>query len=67
MSDRIALVIGINTYDHDRIHPLTSPAADAEAIARRLETDGDFKVYRLPEAIATDGEERQPQVGASSA
>jgi hypothetical protein len=64
MSDRIALVIGINTYDHDRIPPLTSPAADAEAIARRLETDGDFKVYRLPEAISTDGEGRQPQVGA---
>ena len=59
MSSRVALVIGINTYDH--MPPLKSPAADAEAIAHRLEHDSDFKVLRLPEAIARVGEEQQPQ------
>lgn len=58
---RDALVVGINTYSH--LPPLSKPAADAEAIAQRLEQDGDFqKVQRLPEAIEKS-QERIPVVG----
>jgi len=31
---RDALVVGINTYQDDKLHNLTAPAADAEAIAQ---------------------------------
>ncbi len=48
---RDALVVGINTYRDERLPNLQAPAEDAEAIARRLEQDGEFKVWRLPEAI----------------
>ena len=47
---RDALIVGINSYKH--LSPLKAPALDAEAIAQRLEQDGEFqKVIRLPEAI----------------
>jgi len=45
---RDALVVGINTYDYFRFRNLTAPAEDAEAIARLLETYGEFRVRRLP-------------------
>jgi NTP pyrophosphatase (non-canonical NTP hydrolase) len=63
MTRRIALVIGINTYDH--MPNMAAPAVDAEAIAQRLERDGEFKVFRLPEAIAEDDESRTPVVGTN--
>lgn len=44
---RDALVVGINNYDYSRWN-LTAPAADAEEIARLLETYGEFRVRRLP-------------------
>ncbi|MBE7382877.1 MAG: pentapeptide repeat-containing protein [Leptolyngbya sp. SIO1E4] len=48
---RDALIVGINSYKY--LSTLKAPAVDAEAIAQRLEQDGDFqKVTRLPEAIA---------------
>ncbi|MFM7426855.1 MAG: caspase family protein [Elainella sp.] len=51
---RDALIVGISTYAH--LQSLTAPAQDAEAIAQRLEQDGDFrKVQRLPEAIQPSG------------
>ncbi|MEM9216832.1 MAG: caspase family protein [Cyanobacteria bacterium P01_F01_bin.150] len=52
---RDALVVGINQYQFINPHnPLTAPAVDAEAIAQRLQQDGDFrKIVRLPEAIKT--------------
>jgi hypothetical protein len=56
---RDALIVGINTYNH--LSPLNSPASDAEAIAQRLEQDGEFRVARLPEAI-TQSEVKQPVV-----
>ncbi|MCV6639660.1 caspase family protein, partial [Candidatus Albibeggiatoa sp. nov. NOAA] len=43
---RDALVIGINLYNE--LDPLEKPANDAEAIARLLETQGGFRVKRLP-------------------
>ncbi|MCG8366599.1 MAG: pentapeptide repeat-containing protein [Pseudanabaenales cyanobacterium] len=47
---RDALIVGINSYKH--LSPLKAPALDAEAIAQRLEQDGEFqKVIRLPEAV----------------
>ncbi|MEO0987064.1 MAG: pentapeptide repeat-containing protein [Cyanobacteria bacterium J06639_14] len=46
---RDALVVGINTYQH--LRSLNAPAQDAEAIAQRLEQDGEFRVTRLPEMI----------------
>ncbi|MBW4570682.1 MAG: pentapeptide repeat-containing protein [Tolypothrix carrinoi HA7290-LM1] len=44
---RDALVVGINTYNYDRLTKLSAPAQDAEAIAQLLES-GEFKVKRLP-------------------
>ncbi|MEB3292262.1 MAG: caspase family protein [Synechococcales bacterium] len=46
---RDALIVGINTYQH--LPLLQAPAADAEAIAQRLEQSGDFRVFRLPEFL----------------
>ncbi|NET34881.1 MAG: hypothetical protein F6K19_23135 [Cyanothece sp. SIO1E1] len=46
---RDALVVGINLYNYQRLNSLSSPANDAEAIADRLQSYGDFKVWRLPE------------------
>ncbi|AFZ01473.1 peptidase C14 caspase catalytic subunit p20 [Calothrix sp. PCC 6303] len=54
---RDALVVGINQYPFLKDTPtspakhLTTPAADAEAIAQLLENHGDFRVKRLPESI----------------
>lgn len=45
---RDALVVGINTYSYERLNNLKAPARDAEAVARLLEKDGNFKVTRLP-------------------
>ena len=45
---RDALVVGINTYQSDRLTNLPAPSEDAEAIAQLLERYGDFKVTRLP-------------------
>jgi hypothetical protein len=51
---RDALVVGINQYPFLKDTPtspakhLTTPAADAEAIAQLLEADDNFKVTRLP-------------------
>jgi uncharacterized protein YjbI with pentapeptide repeats/energy-coupling factor transporter ATP-binding protein EcfA2 len=54
---RDALVVGINTYQN--LNPLKAPAADAEAIAQRLQQDGEFRVWRSPEIMQNN----QPQVG----
>ncbi|MBD2604794.1 caspase family protein [Scytonema hofmannii FACHB-248] len=54
---RDALVVGINQYPFLKDTPtspakhLTTPAADAEAIAQLLEEHGDFRVKRLPESF----------------
>ena len=63
---RAALVVGINTYDHFR--NLKAPARDAEAIAQRLQQDGDFDtVTRLPERIVEqDDGYLNPVVGETS-
>ncbi|NEQ46478.1 MAG: peptidase C14 [Leptolyngbya sp. SIOISBB] len=58
---RVALVVGINTYTH--FPDLKAPAQDAEAIAQRLQQDGDFKVHRFPEALVREGEQLSPTVG----
>ncbi|MBE9068979.1 pentapeptide repeat-containing protein [Leptolyngbya cf. ectocarpi LEGE 11479] len=47
---RDALIVGINSYQHFN-PPLKAPEKDAEAIAQRLEQDGDFRVWRVPEQI----------------
>jgi WD40 repeat protein/energy-coupling factor transporter ATP-binding protein EcfA2 len=54
---RDALVVGINSYQY--LPGLQAPARDAEAIAKCLETDGEFRVRRLPEVIQSG----QPQIG----
>ena len=46
---RDALVVGINTYQN--LPNLQAPAQDAEAVARCLESFGECRVVRLPEAI----------------
>ncbi len=45
---RDALVVGINTYNYDRLTKLAAPGQDAEAIAQLLENSAEFKVKRLP-------------------
>ncbi|MEO0704308.1 MAG: caspase family protein [Cyanobacteria bacterium J06649_5] len=46
---RDALIVGINQYQ--ALPGLNAPAADAEAVAARLQTQGEFRVHRLPEVI----------------
>jgi WD40 repeat protein len=46
---RDALIVGINAYQY--LPSLQAPARDAEAIAQRLHTSGEFRVHRLPEII----------------
>ena len=46
---RDALVVGISTYQC--LPCLSAPSHDAEAIAQRLQTDGDFRVARVPEIV----------------
>lgn len=46
---RDALIIGINTYQH--LPSLGAPAKDAESVARCLESFGECRVMRMPEAI----------------
>lgn len=63
---RVALVVGLDTYHNCK--PLQAPAQDAEAIAERLQVDGEFdKVIRLPEAITKVGEERLSVIGQTIA
>ncbi|EKQ67200.1 WD40 repeat-containing protein [Leptolyngbyaceae cyanobacterium JSC-12] len=49
---RDALVVGINSYQY--LPALNAPAHDAEAIAHQLESNGDFRVTRLPEIIQSE-------------
>lgn len=46
---RDALIVGVNQYQS--LPGLNAPAADAEAVAARLQTQGEFRVHRLPEVI----------------
>lgn len=46
---RDALVVGISTYQW--LPGLSAPSHDAEAIAQRLQADGDFRVARMPEIV----------------
>ncbi|NET10462.1 MAG: caspase family protein, partial [Symploca sp. SIO2B6] len=62
---RDALVVGINAYQS--LKNLKAPAFDAEAIAHRLQHDGDFrKVVRLPETIQKDDGGKIPVVSEKS-
>lgn len=49
---RDALIVGISSYQY--LPALNAPAHDAEAIAHQLESNGDFRVTRLPEIIQSD-------------
>lgn len=61
---RDALIVGINSYQH--LPDLKAPALDAEAIAQRLEEDGDFDtLYRYPEAISQLEDKKIPVVSRS--
>ena len=46
---RDALIVGINQYQS--LPALNASAADAEAVAACLQTQGEFRVHRLPEVI----------------
>jgi energy-coupling factor transporter ATP-binding protein EcfA2 len=58
---RDALVVGINTYQIERLRNLKTPSQNAEAIAQLLEKYGDFKVKRLP--AVTDKENNSLRTG----
>lgn len=51
---RHGLIVGINRYK--ALQQLSNSAADAESIAHVLEMSGEFKITRLPEGIAEDGQ-----------
>lgn len=55
---RDALIVGINQYQS--LPGLNAPSEDAEAVAARLQTHGEFRVHRLPEVI----KQGRPTVGA---
>ncbi|MGC1309266.1 MAG: caspase family protein [Phormidesmis sp.] len=55
---RDALIVGINQYQS--LPALGAPAADAEAVAARLQTQGEFRVQRLPEVVKNG----RPAVGS---
>lgn len=57
---RDALIVGVSTYQY--LPSLSAPGHDAEAIAQRLQTDGDFRVTRLPEIVQAG----QPRVGVKT-
>ena len=46
---RDALIVGVNRYQY--LPNLKAPALDAQAIAKRLEEDGEFRIKQLPEQI----------------
>ena len=46
---RDALIVGINQYQ--ALPELKAPAEDAEAVSARLQTQGEFRVQRMPEVI----------------
>jgi WD40 repeat protein len=54
---RDAVVVGINAYQ--ALPSLKAPARDAEAIAQVLQTNGEFRVHRMPEVIQAG----QPSIG----
>ena len=54
---RDALIVGINQYQG--LPALGAPAADAEAVASCLQTQGEFRVHRMPEVIRKN----RPAVG----
>ncbi len=54
---RDALIVGINQYQN--LPRLNAAAQDAEGVANILETDGDFRVRRLPEII----DKQRPKIG----
>lgn len=47
---RDALIVGINCYQN--LPDLGAAATDAEAMAQVLQTQGEFRVQRLPEVVA---------------
>ncbi len=57
---RDALVVGISSYRW--LPDLGAPANDAEAIAQILQTQGDFRVQRMPEIVKNN----QTQVGVTT-
>ncbi|MEA5466259.1 nSTAND1 domain-containing NTPase [Leptothoe sp. PORK10 BA2] len=61
---RDALSVGINSYQF--LPQLKAPVSDAEAMAQRLEQDGEFRVRRLPEGIDKANGNR-PVVSATQA
>ncbi|MBU6229644.1 MAG: caspase family protein [Cyanobacteria bacterium REEB459] len=61
---RDALVVGINHYQ--TLPALRAAAADAEAVARCLESFGDCRVFRLPEAIRDQKPVINPQAGVTA-
>lgn len=61
---RDALVVGINTYH--KLPSLKAPAQDAESVARCLEGFGEFRVFRLPEAIQSHKPAISAQAGVTT-
>ena len=59
---RDALIVGISIYDHQQLENFQNPptpALDAEAIAKRLVHDGNFRVWRLPEDVIENNNKKE--------
>jgi hypothetical protein len=61
---RDALIVGINTYQH--LPSLRAPANDAESVARCLESFGECRVLRMPEAIRQKKPTISPQAAVTT-
>ena len=62
---RDALVVGINHYQ--TLPALQAPATDAEAVAQCLESFGECRVSRMPEAIRHQKPVINRQAGVTTA
>ncbi len=58
---RDALVVGISAYQW--LPSLNTPALDAEEIAQQLQTNGDFRVTRMPDTVQAG----QSRIGVKTA
>ena len=54
MTEKYALVIGIDEYQSPSLKKLTTPAKNAELLARKLELDNNFHVTRFPKIWIKD-------------
>jgi WD40 repeat protein len=59
MTEKYALVIGINKYSEPDLNDLTTPARNAELLAKKLELNNNFHVTRFPKTWIRDEDRKE--------